>query len=307
MDAATRQDDILRAIHHGTMPSCVGERLSASREGTAPWTSTMTPAELLIARSHGIRPVAAVSATCWMHYGYLLGAGGRDGSPWAKCHARGWETALVRLRDEAKVAGANAVVDVKMRTIPVDVENSMDFSLVGTAVKIDGLPPSSDPVVATVPALAFVKLLDADVVPTGIAVGASTEWMNDWRRSTNNLVWVGNTETQALSDLWERVRRQAHAQLRQSAQQQGNGVLAHVNFSQMFEYERDKQPKQYLARHIVIATTVDSPNISSLAVRQSRKQVDCQMVIDLHAGKTPLQRTIQHHQSYTLNTQEEAI
>ena len=32
-----------------------------------------------------------------------------------------------------------------------------------------GLPPSHDPIVATVPALEFVKLLEADVVPTGIA------------------------------------------------------------------------------------------------------------------------------------------
>ena len=130
------QADILQAIQQGTMPSCIGERLTASREGTAPWTATMTPAELLIARSHGLRPVAAVSATCWMHYGYS----------WTEGHAQGWETALERLRDEARVAGANAVVDVKMRTIPIGIEASMDFSLVGTAVKIDDLPPSKDPI-----------------------------------------------------------------------------------------------------------------------------------------------------------------
>ena len=79
---------------------------------------------------------------------------------------------MQRLREEAKAAGANAVLDVKMRTIPLGIESSMDFTLVGTAVKIDGLPPSSDPIIATVPALEFVKLLEADVVPTGIAICA---------------------------------------------------------------------------------------------------------------------------------------
>jgi uncharacterized protein YbjQ (UPF0145 family) len=311
-----KQADILQAIQQGTMPSCIGERLTASREGTAPWIATMTPAELLIARSHGLRPIAAVSATCWMYYGYS----------WTEGHAQGWQTALERLRDEARVAGANAVVDVKMRTIPIGMEASMDFSLIGTAVKVDGLPPSKDPVIATVPALEFVKLLDADIVPTGIAVGAQYEWISDWRGSVNNLFWVGNTETQVLSGLWERVRREAHAELRRSAQKQGNGALAHINFSQMFEREQgENQPKQYLARHIVIATTVDTPNVVRRAIDGPRhidlslttprleqtqgaeSSLDFQMVVDLHEGKTPLKRTIQHHQAYALNTQEGAI
>ena len=38
----------------------------------------------------------------------------------------------------------------------------------------------------------------------------------------------------------------------------GNGVLAHVNFSEMFEREVENQPNQYLARFIVIATVVDA-------------------------------------------------
>jgi Putative heavy-metal-binding len=85
----------------------------------------------------------------------------------------GVATALRRLREEAWAAGANAVLDVKMRTISSYVENSMDFTLVGTAVYVEGLPPSGEPIVATVPALEFVKLLEADVVPTGIAIGGA--------------------------------------------------------------------------------------------------------------------------------------
>ena len=72
----------------------------------------------------------------------------------------------------------------------------MDFTLVGTAVHVEGLPPSPDPIVATVPALEFVKLLEADVVPTGIAIGAHYEWMTDWRGSANQ-TWMGNIEIAA--------------------------------------------------------------------------------------------------------------
>jgi hypothetical protein len=41
-----------------------------------------------------------------------------------------------------------------------------------TAVSTEGPEPSGEPIVATVLALEFVKLLEADVVPAGIALGA---------------------------------------------------------------------------------------------------------------------------------------
>jgi hypothetical protein len=291
-EAATahRQADIMMNLRAGRVPTSTLERLQGASRGTVPWTATMSPAELLITRSHGIRPIASVSATCWLHYGWS----------WTLGHAEGWNKALARLREEARIAGANAVLDVKMRTIPMDIEASMDFTLVGTAVKIDGLPPSAEPVIATVPALEFVKLLEADVVATGIAIGAHYEWMSDWRGATNQR-WMGNTESTALSNLWEDVRRRAHADLRQSARGQGNGVLAHLNFSEMFEQEGgENQPKQYLARHIVIATTVD-------ARRGTPIPHEIKMVVDMHQGATPLTGTTRHHQSYATNDQDGAI
>jgi len=286
---AQLQAEIIQSLRSGAVPNSIRTRLEAARSGRAPWVATLTPAELLIVRSHGIKPVASVSATCWLHYGWS----------WTLGHRQGWEAALQRLREEARAAGANATLDVKMRTVPLGVENSMDFTLVGTAVKIDGLPPSSDPIVATVPALEFAKLLEADVVPTGIAIGAYYEWLNDWRGSARQ-TWMGNIECPQLSNLWERVRRTAHAELRQSAQSQGNGVLAHINFSQIFEQEGQNDLKRYLARHIVIATTVQ-------AQLGAPVPHDIQMVVDMHAGKTPLTGTTRHHQSYASNDSEGAI
>jgi hypothetical protein len=237
-----------------------------------------------------LKPIASVSATCWLHYGWS----------WTLGHAEGWGMAMRRLKEEAKAAGANAVLDVKMRTIPLGIESSMDFTLVGTAVYVEGLPPSQDPIIATVPALEFVKLLEADVVPTGIAIGAHYEWMADWRGNAN-MSWMGNIESRALSNLWETVRQRAHADLRANAKPQGNGVLAHLNFSQMFEQEGgENQPKQYLARHIVIATTVD-------ARRGTPFPHEIKMVVDMHAGGTPLTGTTRHHQSYATNENEGAI
>jgi len=283
-----RLADIQSSLQGGVVPTAIRTRLEEARAGTLPWTATLTPTELMIARSHGLKPIAAVSATCWLHYGWS----------WTNGHAEGWGMALRRLREEAWAAGANAVLDVKMRTIPLGPADSMDFSLVGTAVYVEGLSPSDDPIVATVPALEFVKLLEADVVPTGIAIGAHYEWMNQWRTSTN-LRWMGNVESGQLSALWETVRQRAHQQLRSHARSQGNGVLAHLNFSQMFEGEYQGQ-RQYLARHIVVATTVD-------ARRGTALPHDIEMVVDMHAGGTPLTGTAPHHQSYASNEVRGAI
>jgi hypothetical protein len=287
--ADARQADIAASIAAGRVPKSTEQRLRGAGAGTLPWMATLTPAELSVARSHGLKPIASISATCWLHYGWS----------WTLGHAEGWETALRRLKDEARVCGANAVLDVKMRTIPLGIEGSMDFTLIGTAVKVDGLPPSTDPIVATVPALEFVKLMEADVVPTGIAIGAHYEWMNDWRGQTNQ-TFMGNIESRALSQLWEMVRQRAHANLRQSAKGQGNGVLAHVNFSQIFEQEGQNDTKRYLARHIVVATTVD-------AQRSTPIPHPISMVVDIHAGATPLTGTTRHHQSYASNDEEGAI
>lgn len=282
-------EEVLRGLEHDDVPTRVRSRLQGARNGTLPWSATLTPAELLIVRSHGLRPIATVSATCWLHYGWS----------WTRGHSEGWGTALRRLKREACLAGANAILDVKMRTIPFVIDGSMDFTLVGTAVHVAGSAPSNDPIVATVPPLEFVKLLEADVVPTGIAVGADYEWLDGGLPA--NLSY----EVRALSELWERVRTRAHQELRSNARSQGNGVLAHVNFSQAFMRELDPQQplysaRQYLARHIVVATTVDARRAAPLPH-------DVRIVVDLHAGGTPLTGHTNHHGSYRSNEAEGAI
>ena len=220
----------------------------------------MTPAELLTIRSHGCRPIATVAGTCWYNFGWS----------WTEGHAEGWAYALDRIRQEAYAAGANAVVDVQMRTIRHQIGSSMDFTLLGTAIRVEALPPSTDPVIATVPALEFVQLLEMGIVPTGIAVGARYEWLggygnnwgNNWAGQTTQWqtgVFAGNQPLTELGTFWESIRRDAHADLRRHAATMGNGVLAHTHFGQIIKRERDKQPPAYLGRHIVIGTVVDTP------------------------------------------------
>jgi len=279
--AVARGAEWERALHQHRPPDFVVERLQSAAAGKTPWVATMSPAELRLARSHGVRPLATVSGTCWYHFGWS----------WTEGHAQGWAIALERMRREAVAVGANAIVDVRMRTIRQALADSMDFTLLGTAVRLDGLPPSPNPVIATVPALEFVRLLEVGITPVGIAVGAQYEVLDGLTFQQPNFL-MGNQQLTTLSQFWERIRRRAHAELRANAAAQGNGVLAHIQFGQLLTRERDKQPPLYLGRHIVIGTVVS-------ARRGDGVVHEIRTVVDMRDDASPLTRdSAPRHNAY---------
>jgi uncharacterized protein YbjQ (UPF0145 family) len=286
------------ALARQSLPSFVVDRLQNAAIGKQPWVATMSPAELLLAKSHGVKPIATVSGTCWFHYGWS----------WTEGHEEGWHHALNRIRREAVACGANAIVDVRMRTLRHSFGPSMDFTLIGTAIRVEGLKPSPDPIVATVPALEFVRLLEMGIVPVGIAVGACYNWLGgggygygwggqqtQWQTS----LLAGNQPLTELGDFWEATRREAHAALRANAATMGNGVLAHTHFGEILKQERDKQPPAYLGRHIVVGTVVDTP-------RGADVPHTIEPVIDMRDGLSPLKRTGEiRHAVYDTDTSEQ--
>ena len=289
--AAARAQAWEQAFEVGKLPEFVAQRLEDAGAGRTPWLSTMTPAELLLVRSHGVRPLATVTGTCWFQYGFS----------WTEGHAAGWRTALGRLQAEAAACGANAVVDVKMRTAHAGVSQSMDYTLLGTAVRFEHLGPSEHPIVATTPALEFVRLLEAGVVPVGLAVGAHYEWLTDYNGSYSGNMFWGNQALTSLGGFWEAVRRQAHADLRRDAAKQGTGVLAHTQFGQIIKQEVEKQPDRYLGRHIVIGTVVQTRPGDPIPH-------PIESVVDMRDELSPLiQPRPGSHNVYRSNEREEAI
>ncbi|WP_206957227.1 heavy metal-binding domain-containing protein [Trinickia acidisoli] len=262
------------------VPRLVHQRLVDSKSGALPWVSTLTAPEMALARSHGLKMLAPIAATCWMHYGYS----------WTEGHAMGWRQALSRLQAEAAALGANAVIDTRMVTVDLAIENSMDYSLVGTAVRIEGLPPSNTPVVSTVPALEFVQLLEAGIVPVGLAIGARFEWSSGPLDTGKGYGWGNNQPLKQTTAFWERIRRNAHADLRADTARQGTGVLAQLQFSQLFKVE-SPEPGRLLGRHIVIGTVVDCEEAATF-----RHPVE--FVLDLSDKPDNLRTTSVHHNSY---------
>src|SRR5262249_61920021 len=87
--------DIQKCLQSGDVPASIKTRLEGARNGTLPWVATLTPAELSIVRSHGLRPITTVSATCWLHYGWALAGG----------PAQGWELGMARRAEEGRGTG----------------------------------------------------------------------------------------------------------------------------------------------------------------------------------------------------------
>ena len=246
--AAAREAKWQSALNGGSLPDFVTRRLSDAGTGKLPWISTITPAELLLSRNLGIRPITMVSGTCWYHFGYS----------WTNGHPEGWHIALNRMKQEAIAAGANAVVDVTLRTIATNVKDSMDFTVVGTAVRLDGLPPSTDPVIATVSAVEFVRLLSEGIVPTGVAIGADYAWLDPFL--VGNPLAAEESVSQplgTLGDFWRRIQRRAAQALREDTKRLGDGVLAHTHFGQMLRDGRESdRAAPFIGRYIILGTAV---------------------------------------------------
>jgi hypothetical protein len=291
-----RQAEWADALASDRLPGFVEARLKDAASGKVPWISTMTPIELRLARSHGIRPLAMVSGTCWHNFAYS----------WTQGHAEGWHRALSRLREEAYACSANAVVDVKMRTIRNVFIDSMDFTLVGTAVRIDGLPPSDSPIVATVPAMEFVRLLEAGIVPTGLAIGAHFGWMTPISRGfAGAMSSQFNQPLTQLGEFWEDIRRAALRDLYRDARTQGNGVLARIHYGEIDEGEGvgEDAPPRYWGRHIVIGTVIH--HRKSVA----NKDFEIRAVVDMRDTLSPLAGALPHSQNVypTSDEEDEAI
>lgn len=259
------------ALNNRELPEFVVSRLRATQAGKRPWISTASVGALVTQRTHGIEPVGMVSGNCWYHFGYS----------WTQGHYDGWHTAIGRMQEEAAILQANAVVDVQMRVtrMPGAGADQMDYAVYGTAVRIAGLRAPSVPVVATVSALEFARLMEAGILPVGLAIGANYEWYypNAWGSyGAGNMIGSGgwmnqgfggnvtgagtwwNQELTALSEFMTNLRENAISQLATDAARIGTGVLARVQFSELIRVEGqgENAPPRFLGRHIAFGTAI---------------------------------------------------
>ncbi len=162
------QNEWNTALPQNRLPDSVERRLTDTGARKLPWISTQKPIELSLGQSHGFRPVGMVNGTCWYHFGYS----------WTDGHKIAWETALYRLIYEAQLMKAHAVVDIQFSNKRLGQDSSeMDYMVTGTALALNNHPIPKIPVLTTLTAMKFVRLLEVNLVPVGIAIGAAYEYL----------------------------------------------------------------------------------------------------------------------------------
>jgi uncharacterized protein YbjQ (UPF0145 family) len=234
-----RAEDSLRALEAGGIPLAASERLDEyRRQGGRFFTSDLSVSELALSRAAGFRPLTQVMGSCfyrtgWQNYpwsglggpGASLGQGQtfeleQQTSAWNEAR----RLALARLSEEARRAGADAVVGVRLRRRHHDwAAGVIEFVVIGTAVRSERYDLGDEPALSNLSGQDFSKLVRHGFWPVGLVAGSTVAYVaSGWAQQFNRGWGSARLRNQEMPDYTqgiydaralavERLTRQAHA------------------------------------------------------------------------------------------------
>jgi uncharacterized protein YbjQ (UPF0145 family) len=197
-EAAQRAEESLRAIEAGGLPVAARERLERlGRDASGLSTSDLTTNEFLLLRQTGFKPITQVMGSCFYNVGWQYMPGGYgfmsgqvfelDAPTQAWQEAR--RLALSRLVEEARLAGADAVVGVRIQRGGYEwARGVIEFLAVGTAVRCERFDIGEDrPVLSNLSGQDFAKLYASGYWPVGIVAGTTIVYaMTGWQQQASS-------------------------------------------------------------------------------------------------------------------------
>jgi uncharacterized protein YbjQ (UPF0145 family) len=145
----------LERIRRGGIPLGAEERLKAIAAASSPvFSSDLSAKEYAVAQASGLKPVAQIMGSSvvqqgWQNYGWSAYGGGiREMPSFAVPWNLSRQRAFARLRQEARLAGADAVIGIDMTTDRFLGEpGTVEYVVFGTAVRETTLarPETSGP------------------------------------------------------------------------------------------------------------------------------------------------------------------
>jgi len=138
----------LRRVRDGGIPLRAEQRLAeeAGEHGKL-FTSDLSVSEYLLARDAGCQPISQVMGSCIFHVGTIADYKGETGviTKLSDGHRDSRRAALKRLKQEAQLLGADAVIGVHLKDRMITMGNRgkggddggevLEFTVVGTAVR----------------------------------------------------------------------------------------------------------------------------------------------------------------------------
>jgi uncharacterized protein YbjQ (UPF0145 family) len=217
----------------------------------ATWGSALSVDEFAAIRSVGFEPVgqvfgaavyplfatAAVSCPGTATHSPAPGAPARV-TGWTDSATRvaqalhdGYRTAIDRMARDCSDLGGHGIVGASLRVTETPGDNftaaTVQFTVIGTAVRGRGCPPLARPFTSELPGPDFAKLLTDGWVPAGIVLGIAVAGLHDTLVTTSSGPWgTRNADVPAYTDLMVYVRQDARSRLEQTVRGLGaEGVV----------------------------------------------------------------------------------
>lgn len=143
----------------------------------------------------------------------------------------GYRTAIDRMAGECSDLGGHGVVGAALQVTETPGDSftaaTVEFKVIGTAVRVRGCPPLARPFTTGLFGPDFAKLLTDGWVPAGIVLGISVAGLHDTLVTPSSGPWgTGNAEVSAYTSLMACARQDARSRLEQTVRGLGaEGVV----------------------------------------------------------------------------------
>ena len=231
--------------------ACCSRGPGAGRSVGGTWGSALTALEFAAIRGVGFEPVgqvfgaavypltvtAAVGCPGTATPSLVPGASARvTGVPGpaaqiAQALNDGRWVAIDRMAGECSDLGGHGIVGASLQVTETPGDSftaaTVEFKVIGTAVRAKGCPPLSRPFTTELSGQDFAKLLMDGWVPAGIALGISVAGLHDILVTTSSGPWgTRNAEVPTYTGLMVYVRQDARSRLEQTVRGLGaDGVV----------------------------------------------------------------------------------
>ena len=273
----------IQALEAGGIPLAAQARLDDLRtRGGGFFTSDLTVNEFLLTQRAGFRPLTQVMGSCFYNVGWQWMPGGGGYGTWGAGYSAGqtveletqteaWNEArrlaVGRLAEEAKRAGADAVVGVRLQRGAFDwAAGLIEFVAFGTAVVSQRYELGPEPTLSNLTGQQFAALFEHGYWPAGLVAATTVGYvMTGWRQQYSVTGFLSGRQNQELGDYTQGVydtRSQTMQRINRQAHELGaDGVVGVELQQEHHEHERDAGGTHYrdliLTMHVIGTAIVE--------------------------------------------------
>jgi uncharacterized protein YbjQ (UPF0145 family) len=202
----------------------------------------------------------------------------------------GYRTAIDRMTGECSDLGGHGIVGASLQVTETPGDNftaaTVEFKVIGTAVRGRGCPPLARPFTSELSGPDFAKLLMDGWVPAGIVLGISAAGLHDTLVTTSSGPWgTGNAEVPTYTNLMVYVRQDARSRLEETVRglgAEGVVVSAMTQHVRSGECHAHRGGADHLAEAVITGTAV-----ARFAGRHKAARPPSLAVLPLDAGRAP--------------------